>query len=103
MTEWSPNYEGEPQVRADIGGGIVRLSAGANNDGRRPSKDGRDATGLFPWAAWSGVSSYVGGHADTLDAAKAAAVAAAIQILTDALAEATAAASDTNPITTGAP
>lgn len=41
--------------------------------------------------------------ADTLDAAKCDAVAAAIQILTDTLAEATAAASATNPIATDAP
>ncbi len=96
MTRWNPNFEGDPQVRAIVGK-IVSVSAGANNDGRRPSADGRDATGRFPWAAW--VSHYtpnLAGHADTLDDAKGAAVAAAIQILTDALAEATAAASDDN-------
>ena len=51
-------------------------AAGANNNGRTRSKDGRDGTGRYPWFASVG-RLWQQGHADTLADAQRAAVEAA--------------------------
>ena len=88
MIEWHPRFEGEPQMCADVAE-IVSLTAGANSSPKRGrSRDGTDDTGRFPWSAFTAAHAhYDSGHADTIDEAKRAAVAAAKKILTAALAE----------------
>ena len=81
MIDWRHAYPGEPQLRATVGH-IVEVCAGSNH---RCSIDGRNAAGLFPWSAWISpvhAGCHRTGQSPTMPEAQAAAVAAAIEILT---------------------
>ena len=84
MIDWRPEFPGEPQVRATVGH-IVEVCAGSNSIGHRRSIDGRNADGTFAWSAYINPIddvTYRDGAAPTMTEAQAAAVAAAIEILT---------------------
>ena len=79
MIDWRPEFPDEPRLLAEVlvdGCEVGRVSAGANNNGRTRSKDGRDGTGRYPWFASVG-RLWQQGHADTLADAQRAAVEAA--------------------------